>query len=252
MNRRLAATAVVVAGAAAVLGSYAPVSAAEAPIQPGASITTGGSYCTLNWIYQGTGVQAGKVYAGTAAHCVDTVGQEVSLANTSLGSTVERIGEVAFLGNAAEAGRDYAFIAIDAEDLGQVDPAMVGHPAIPTGVSTQPRHGDLVQFSGHGVGFHLTEPSREERVGVLNAFDNREHKVTGGVTPGDSGGPVANITDGNTAFGIVNTVGVGVAYPSLTVVQAGEGGANLQFVLDDAAARGFTVDLCVVGSPCGS
>lgn len=249
MNRRLA-TAALAGGVALAVAT--PASGQEAPIQPGSSITMGGGFCTVNWLYEGTGAQAGTVYAGTAAHCVDNVGQEVSLATSSLGTALERIGEVAFMGDAEEPGRDYAFIALDAEDLGQVDPAMAGHPAIPTGVSTQPAAGDLMQFSGHGVGFHLTQPSRQGRIGVLNALDDREHDVTGAVTPGDSGGPVANLSDGNTAFGIVNTVGAGIRYPSLTVVQAGEGGANLTFVLSDAASRGFTVELCVVGASCGS
>ena len=75
-----------------------------------------------------------------------------------------------------------------------------------------------MQFSGNGVGFHLTQPTREQRVGVLNATDGVEHDITGPVSPGDSGGPVADLTDGNTAFGIVDTVGVGVNPDALTVV----------------------------------
>ena len=55
------------------------------------------------------------------------------------------------------------------------------------------------------------------------------------------------MTDGNTAFGIVNTVGVGANTDALTVVTAGEGGANLDFVLQDAASRGFSVTLRTVG-----
>ena len=38
----------------------------------------------------------------------------------------------------------------------------------------------------------------------------------------------------------------------LTVVMAGEGGANLSFVLADATAHEFSPgELCVVGQPCG-
>ena len=84
-------------------------------------------------------------------------------------------------------------------------------------------------------------------MGVLNATDGVEHDVLGAVTPGDSGRPVGNVTDGNTAFGIVNTVGVGANTDALTVVTAGEGGANLDFVLQDAASRGFSVTLRTVG-----
>lgn len=240
--RTLAATA---GTAIALLASGASASAQT--IQPGAPIVADGSFCTLNWIYDGSGAQAGKTYAGTAAHCVASVGQEVSLATTTLGSAVERIGQVAFLGNADEPGRDYAFIEIDTEDLGQVSAALKGHPAIPTGVSTNAAKGDLIQFSGYGTGFHATQPTREARVGVLNFTDGVEHLVLGAVTPGDSGGPVANITDGNTALGIVNTVGVAVNGGALTVGHAGEGGNDLTFVLSDAAARGFSVSLRTVG-----
>ena len=76
-------------------------------------------------------------------------------------------------------------------------------------------------------------------MGVLNATDGVHHDVLGVVTPGDSGGPVGNISDGNTAFGIVDTVGVGANTGALTVVDAGEGGANLDFVLQDAASHGL-------------
>jgi hypothetical protein len=238
--------AAVAGSAAAFLATGA--SAQAQTIQPGAPIVADGSYCTLNWIYDGTGALAGRTYAGTAAHCVSGVGQEVSLADTTLGSAVERIGQVAFNGDADQPGRDYAFIEIDAEDLGQVSPALKGHPQIPTGVSTNAQKGDLIQFSGYGVGFHVSQPTREARVGVLNFTDGIEHTVLGPVISGDSGGPVANITDGNTAFGIVNTVGVSVNTGGLSPVHAGEGGNDLTFVLQDAADRGFTVTLRTVGS----
>lgn len=242
MFRRMLAVAAIAVGAIA-----APATASAQEIQPGESITMGGSFCTLNWIYDGAGPLAGNVYAGTAAHCVSGVGQEVSLATGSLGEPIERIGQVAFVGDADAPGRDYAFIQIDAEDVGQVNPALKGHPNIPTGVSTGYALGDVMQFSGYGIVFHLAGVTREQRIGVLNATDGVEHDVIGAVTPGDSGGPVADRTDGNTAFGIVNTVGAGVNSDALTVVTAGEGGANLDFVLQDAANRGFPVSLRTVG-----
>ncbi len=52
------------------LALLAPSRANAAPIlQPGSSITDQNGYCTLNWIYDGTGAQAGKVFGGAAAHC---------------------------------------------------------------------------------------------------------------------------------------------------------------------------------------
>lgn len=218
-----------------ITATAAAPASAQSIIQPGESIVADGSYCTLAWIFDGPG----GTYGSTAAHCVSAVGQEVSLAAGSLGEPIERIGEVAFMGNADEEGRDYAFIKIDDADLGKVDPSLKGHPTIPTGITQDPAEGDVIQFSGNGVGFHLTQPTREARVGVLNRFGDKEHDVLGGVSPGDSGGPVADLTNGGTALGIVNTVGVGVNSGALTVVTAGEGGTNLTFVLADAASRGF-------------
>lgn len=236
---RIRTTAAALA-AAALLAAAPSASAQEPAIQPGSSIESNGSYCTLAWIFDGA--TAGEVYGSTAAHCVEAVGDVVNLADGALGDPIESIGTVAFLGNAEEPGRDYAFIRIEAEDLGQVDGALKGWPAIPTGISTSQtaNEGDLIQFSGHGVGFSSTQPTQEQRKGVLNIVDYQgEHQVLGAVTPGDSGGPVANITDGNKALGIVNTVGVGVNSRALVPAWAGEGGANLEFVLADAASRGF-------------
>jgi hypothetical protein len=230
------------ASAALVAALALPSTASAQTIQPGVPIESEGSGCTLAWIFDG----GGATYAATAAHCVSGVGAPVNLA-TILHSPIEPIGQVAFMGNADEPGRDYAFIRIDPDDVGDVSPALKGHPNIPTGVSRNYAKGNIVQFSGHGIGFNLTAPTQERRIGVLNATDGIEHDVLGAVTPGDSGGPVGNITDGNTAFGIVNTVGAGVNTDALTIVTAGEGGANLDFVLRDAAARGFSVTLRTVG-----
>jgi hypothetical protein len=233
----------ILALAAATAALAAPAVASAQEIQPGESITMGGSFCTLNWIYDGPD---GDVYAGTAAHCVAGVGQEVSLATGSLGQPIERIGEVAFVGDESQPGRDYAFIEIDPEQLDKVSPAMKGHPSIPTGLSTDYQNGDLMQFSGNGVGFHATGITREQRAGVLNWTDGIEHQIVGAVSFGDSGGPVGNLTDGNTAFGIATTLGAGVNSDAMTVVTAGEGGENLDFVLDDAASHGFPVELRTV------
>jgi hypothetical protein len=231
----LAATCVVVALAL-------PASASAQTIQPGSSIESEGAFCTLNWIFDG----AGGPYAGTAAHCVSGVGAVVNLASGSLGSDIERIGTVVLRGDPDTPGRDYAIVRIDPAVAGQLNPALAGHPNIPTGVSRGYAKGDLMQFSGHGVATDATAPTQQQRVGVLNAIDGGHHDILGAVTPGDSGGPVADISDGNTAFGIVDTVGVGVNTGALTVAAVGEGGSNLDFVLQDAAAHGLSLTLRTV------
>ena len=231
-----------------------PTPAFAAPtVQPGAAIETGGSGCTLAWLFQRSvaqpdGTTSVSVFGSTAAHCVERVGQQVNMAEDG-----SRLGQVAFLGNADEEGRDYAFIAIDPAVYGQIDPAMAGHPTIPTGLSTAAAQGDVMQFSGHGVGFDQTAPTRERRQGILDGYGEKEHAILGVVLFGDSGGPVADVDEGGTAFGIVNTVGAGVDSDALTIVTAGEGGANLDFVLEDAASHGFSPGaLCVAAQPCGA
>ncbi len=242
--RRLTAC-VAAAGALAALPAPA---VAQQVIQPGASTEADGSYCTLNWIYKNGAT--GKYYGGTAAHCIEGVGQTVNLASGSLGSVLFPIGRVAFVGPSL----DYAFIELLPSVLGQVNPRMKGHPEYPTGVSTTEtaQQGDIVQFSGNGVGFHLLQATREQRVGVLNCNDGVEHAAIGPVISGDSGGPVGDQTDGFKALGIVNTVGAGIDTGcNLALAHVGEGGLSLQGILADAAANGFSVRLVTAGETVG-
>ncbi|MGZ4207131.1 MAG: hypothetical protein ACXVQ6_04425 [Actinomycetota bacterium] len=182
-----------------------------------------------------------RPYIGAAAHCTTGVGQEVQLASGSLGAAIERIGQVAYVSSAL----DFLLVRLDAGVLSQVSPAMAGHANIPTGVSTTvtAKQGDLIQFSGHGVGFDLTSVTQQQRVGIFNFFDGGNQYVIGAVTPGDSGGPVADITDGNKAVGIVDTVGLSIAPEGVNV---GEEGVAVYALLKDAAAHGFSISLRTV------
>jgi hypothetical protein len=233
-------TIALVALATAGLGYTAPAAQAANTIQPGVAIRLGGSGCTLNWIYDGSG---GTVYAGTARHCTTGVGQVVNLSTgNTTGAVGIRIGTVAYV----SAALDFSLIAIDAGNLSLVNPALKGHPAIPTGVSTATSSalGDVIQFSGYGVGVDLTTATQESRVGVLAFNDGTQHYTDGLVTPGDSGGPVADVTDGNKALGIVDTLGASAGTPFGASV--GEGGVSLPALLDDAAANGFPITLRTV------
>lgn len=218
----------------------APMASAQAgpTIQPGVSIVneTGGQ-CTTNWVYDGTGAHEDSVFIGTAAHCVDHVGETIVMQDATFGTPLLTIGQVAFISS----NLDYSLIRVADENLGSVSAAMKGHPDIPTGVSTTETAaaGDLVQFSGNGVGFHLTPLTQESRVGVLHFMDGVEWSALGPVSPGDSGGPVADITDGNKALGVVDVICVGTSC-------AGAGGVALQGLLEDAASGGFTVEVRTV------
>lgn len=213
-----------------VLASAVPALAPPV-IQPGVGIVSGNSQCTLNWIYDGSG----GPYGGTAAHCVSGEGARVSLLadGTSFGSVA-----------VFNAALDYALIRIDSEDTGFINPALKGHPSIPQGVSTVNTSavGDLMQFSGYGIATQLIDLTREQRQGLLGYNDGTQHYIYGVVSPGDSGGPVADVTDGNKAFGIVNTLGLALT----PLPQAGEGGLSLDALLADAAARGVPVSVRTV------
>lgn len=216
----------------------APAVAQTAAIQPGASIINeGGGQCTLNWVYDGTDTHADEVYIGTAGHCVERVGEQITLQSATFGEPLLAIGEVAFI----SPNLDYSLIRVSDENRDLVDPAMKGHPQIPAGMSTTETTnlGDTVQFSGNGVGFHATTLTQEERFGILHFNDGTEWSALGPVSPGDSGGPAADVTDDNNALGIVTVLCVGTSC-------AGAGGVSLEGLLQDAASLGFTVTLRTV------
>lgn len=252
MSRRIAVLALVLV----LPGSVAATAADEHEelIQPGALISLeGGSRCTLNWVYDEvlsateSELRDPRVFVGTAAHCATGIGEDVALASLTAGLLVDRgqtFGQVAYL----DVDLDFALIEVAPAFHEQVDAAMRGHPSIPTGVSTTETaaSGDLMQYSGYGNGYSATAPTREERVGVLDVNDGRQHWVFGSVTPGDSGGPVANLTDGGTAFGVVTKLG---SSGSNTEHHAGQGGASVEGALVDAAAAGLDLRVRTVDGP---
>lgn len=206
--------------------------AATDPIQPGDEISTSDGSCTLNFIYDGAGGQAGKVYGGTAAHCVSSIGQEVML------GTGEVFGTVAHIGDADVSKDDYAFIEVLPSQVGRVTAAMKGHPTYPRGVATpaETTIGDQVQLSGYGVGFGLTQPTQERRIGVVTYDDADTHEVIAPLIFGDSGGPLVHVKSGK-AYGIVSRLCVGLCE---------EEGPTVAGLLAKAAANGFTVTLRTV------
>lgn len=219
--------------AASLLASSALAAAPAAAqgattLQPGAYHESSKGSCTLSFAYEGNG----KTYLGTAAHCVSKVGETVRDRD---GTT---FGKVAFLGDENSTEWDFAFIEVDAEDVGRVSPAVKGHPQYPTGFTT-PREtstGDLVQASGYGVGFGTTRPTQEQRRAVLGYDDAEIHTLTGPVIFGDSGGPFVHIRTGK-ALGIVSRLCIGLC---------SEEGPTVQGLLAKAASRGFSVTLKTV------
>jgi Trypsin-like peptidase domain len=223
--KRLLLTAVATLAVAAALPGTA---AAAGTLQPGAYHETDAGSCTLNFVYDG----GGKTYLGTAAHCVERVGQTVQDIDG------ETFGTVAFIGDADTTEWDFAFIEVEAEDLGRVSPAVKGHPAFPTGSTTPPETltGDAIQLSGYGLGYGTTKPTQEQRQAVMGFDDTELYTVTGPIHWGDSGGPLVHRRTGK-ALGIVSRLCAGTC---------SEEGPTVQGILAKAASRGFAVTLRTV------
>ena len=209
---------------------------AQTPIQPGAMLQTDAGQCTLNFVFDGLGRNAGKVYIGTAAHCGEKAGQAARDVDD------QPFGQFAFIADADDAAFDYAFIEVAAEHLGRVDPALKGHPELPKGVTTpeETEAGDLVQMSGYGAGFGLTQPTQEQRQTVLQSDDADLFTLSGPSVNGDSGGPFVHVPTGK-ALGLVSQYGF--TYGATDV------GPTIQGVLAKAANAGFPVSLRAAGQP---
>lgn len=221
-----------VLGLAAAVLPVPSASAVNGVLQPGDYMVAGSAACTTNFVYDGTGSLAGNVYVGTAAHCVETVGQDVSDINGHVW------GDVAIIGDANSTAPDYAFIQVRAADVSRVSAAVKGYPAYPTGVATSAdtNIGDLVQISGYGLGFDFSNVTEEQRRAVLTYQDSSTADVLGPIDFGDSGGPLVHAGTGK-ALGIVSRLCTGLCE---------ETGPTVEGILAQAAARGFTVTLRTV------
>jgi hypothetical protein len=224
MRRILIASLATLALAIALPGA----AQAAVTLQPGAYHETDAGSCTLNFAYTG----GGKTYLGTAAHCVASIGQSVrDIDGTDF-------GKVAFIGDQNVSEWDFAFIAVDPEDLGRVSAAVKGHPGFPTG-STVPADtltGDSIQLSGYGLGYDTTPATQEGRQALMGTDDTELYTVTGPIHWGDSGGPLVHIGTGK-ALGIVSRLCAGAC---------SEEGPTVQGILAKAASRGFPVSLLTV------
>ena len=225
MGRKLLVT---IATTIALACALPAASMAAATLQPGAYHETDAGSCTLNFAYTG----GGTTYLGTAAHCVESVGQSVY--------DIEGVdfGKVAFIGDADTTERDYAFIRVDTEDLGRVSPAVKGYPQYPRGFTTplETLTGDSIQLSGYGLGYGTTQATQEGRSAIMGFDDARYYTVTGPIHWGDSGGPLVHKKTSK-ALGIVSRLCAGTC---------SEMGPTVQGILNDAAAHGFPVTLRTV------
>jgi hypothetical protein len=217
----------------AVLAALAAPAGAQVPIRPGDLHETALGGCTLGFVYDGTGAQAGRVFMGTAAHCAERVGDEVRL------ESGEVFGDIALLGDQETTAGDFGLIEVRPAFASRVAPGMRGSESYPRGGYTTPVETDTadgVQVAGHGVGFGATPITREQRRGVLTVDDQSTYQVLATLIFGDSGGPVAHIPTGK-ALGSISRLCVGLCESE---------GPTVQGILASAAARGFTVRLRTV------
>lgn len=198
-------------------------SAGSDPIQPGGRMHTSTHGCTLNFVFDGTGSLNGRVFIGTAAHCVDSVGERIGLVGHANVGTVFYLGDVPNSINGDGRGDngypghqlDFALIEITGVNH-PVSAEVKGHPGWPTGatVSTETRSWDETFLSGYGMVFSTTQQTREMRSGVLYMDNARFYNTYAPAAPGDSGGPVLH--ESGKALGIASTIGPnGLAGPTV-------------------------------------
>jgi len=139
--------------------------------------------CTANFIFtDGT-----SQYVGTARHCTDNIGQEVTMQVDT--TTIAVVGTVAKMTSGqGEPGNDWALIKIDPAVAAKwgVNPAMpvIGGPqGVYTGCGPTP-----VFHYGHGYGVAVGQGKVEGGL-ATNVFDDG-YGWTGAGAPGDSGSGV--------------------------------------------------------------
>lgn len=212
-------------------------------IQPGDEVIFGNALCTLNFVFDGTGPLAGKVYIGSAAHCVNgNVGIKASTGGAA------NFGEVVYVGDypdsvnggdAVENGidgtqLDFLLIEVYPAFVSRVDAEVLGRPGMPSGFTKamETAFGDLVHASGYGTGFSLVRATRENRTGMLTFDSATDWEGEVPITPGDSGGPLLHET--GKAMGVVSgfTLPVPIWY-----------GPTVEGVLDEMHDLGWPIEL---------
>lgn len=211
--------------------------AAASDIQPGDLYN---NICTLNFVFDGTGRLAGKVYIGTAAHCIDQVGESASTPGSTNFGKVVYVGDVGSEMNGVPGVQlDFALIEVHTSFVGRVKADVLGHPGMPTGFTTSSTTatGDVVYISGYGMGFDMTAQTRENRAGVLLSDTPRSFVADTLAVWGDSGGGILH-SDGR-ALGVVSQYALGYIPP------ATDEGPTVEGVLNEMAALGWPLQLRV-------
>jgi hypothetical protein len=206
-----------------------PARAAHAAsIQPGDFMHSGGKSCTLGFV----AMSGGDTFFLTAAHCVEPSAPVELADGTILGDTVAE-------GDSAEepsvSAMDWALIHVRPHLVPSVVGSVRGTGGTPTGVALEGEtgFGDLIKHSGYGLGFELTNVTREQRYGVLVDQSDREWAAIGTDIFGDSGGPVTHVATGR-AVGLVSRLCLGTC----TSI-----GPTIEGIFEQAAVAGYPLTL---------
>lgn len=212
-------------------------------VQPGMLVKLHGEpQCTGGFLFDGTGRRSGRLYMSLAAHCVE---DEVGVVVTD--EQDRPFGRVVASSWPYDGfADDWALVEVDRSAWSRVDPAMAGHPGIPTGVGTVDtvRVGHRAQLSGWGTFNDHHSTVREQRPGVVNAFSADLWQAEAVASPGDSGGAAADLDNG-LALGSVSNLCVPLPVntsegyrPGCTVY-----GPTTLGILERARAAGFPLAL---------
>lgn len=226
----------------AVFAVFVPAlaSAGGDVIQPGdRMLVDGDTHCTLSFVFDGVGDDAGRVFMSIASHCVYTVGQAIHTDNFA------RFGAIVLRGDDDLTETDIALVEVAPAFQGSVSGEVRGHPGFPTGVAHAGTTalGDWMVMSGWGTAFSAHETTREDRQGILLRHTTTVLRLEGPVSPGDSGGPWT-MADGRAAA-IVSKLRAGVACCDVETPDASVHfeGPTVENILATAEAAGLSLAL---------
>ena len=206
----------------------------SSPLRPGASLSSAGGSCTFNFVFYkpGTKAKAPKAYIGTAGHCTDKIGDEVS--QPALG----KVGKVVYDSDLAKSGVDFTLIEIKPALVSKTNPTVLSWGGPTRVISHQELAvGDQVNVYGYGVGVGQNEATRP-RHGYLVAFNDTEYQADMPAVNGDSGAPLLHHETG-AALGIISRYGIAV--PPST-----DQGPLMPWILSELGKAGFKVKLATV------
>ncbi len=202
----------------------------SAPIRPGASI--GG--CTLNWLFYEEVYPTPEepspvptVYAGTAAHCTDEVGEKVRVDGFAA-----PIGAVVFDSDDIGSAVDFSLIQLYPGVEAHANPKMLGWDGPYGAITTDDLAvGDLVDLHGYGMVLGQNSLTRD-RFGALMDWTEDEFIVDMPAVPGDSGAPLLHDATGK-ALGIISRFNFETVPPSTDI------GPLMPFIFRTLEANGY-------------